>query len=426
MPTEEDNVIEMGPRREGSNKAAQIKGFVLEALAAYHESYRIVIDDASRLSCAKVVSPGVLKPIEDEVIMNCMATDFLGRAGAPLIKHEVFPVWRVRAAGLNGVQTRSIVPLVFLSDTRAQWSWQRLPFDPTESRDCPPELQSMLARTSPEEGRSLVLWLGSLLDYNFPRSQYLYLHGEGNDGKSTLIKMLEVLLGKQGVTYMNSDNFADSHSTTALEGARLLVFSDENSASFMSRGRFKAISGDDTLTINPKGLPRRNIALNCKILVASNYPPYVQGGRADLRRIVPVCLTAIPADESSHARGLAFIEARNTIMQHCYSEFKRWQTECPDRMLPASEMALQDAVADSMQTETDMVLDTLLEFNPDYSVTASKLYATLCPIGGRAHSKAGIQAMYAAIKRRGARRTNSREGSQRVWMWSGVRARRPE
>ncbi len=413
---------EEGPSQD-NKRALNVKHLAQLVKEAFYNKYRVIRDDGLHLSCAKIVEPAVLQPIDDSSVINDIVTLLEGRATPPVVKNEVFPTWRVSAAKEHPIRAHDIVPLIFKSDTATAWAWQRLNFDPVEI-ECPDLLTKMLCRTSPEEARSLVLWLGSLLDYRFPRSQYLYIHGEGNDGKSTLIKMLEKVLGKQGVTYMNSDNFADTHSTTALEGARLLIFSDENSASFMSRGRFKALTGDDTMTINPKGLPRRNIAISCKVMVASNYPPHVQGGRADLRRIIPVHLSPIDSSQSSHAEGLAFIEQGSAIMQFCYAAFRAWQAACPDQMLPASQAALEEVSADSMQTDMSMLLSGLLDFGSGLSVGAGELAAMLRPL--TKGSGPGLQAAYAAIRREGARRVQitTSEG-KRAWTWVGVKIRVP-
>lgn len=420
MPNEENPTNEPTPinRSQADSKEVLIMRYATLYYQRVYERFRILYDSDGNLSCAEVVSPGVLRPVSNDYIINNMIGFLAGRAKPPDVKHSVFPTWRAFAAARGAVDAQQVAPLVFKSDTTTPWAWQRLNFDP-EPIECPSLLTKLLSRTTPEEGRSLALWLGSLLDYHFPRAQYLYLHGDGNDGKSTLIAMLVKLLGTQGVAMMRSDDFADAHSTTVLEGARLAIFADENSASFMSRGRFKALTGDDTLTINPKGQPRRNIGLHCKVMVASNYSPYVQGGRADLRRIIPVKLEPIPASESSHAEGLAFIEAGPAIMQFCYMAFMAWQVQAPDKMLPASSEAIDEVEADSMQADTESEVLSALRFGLDYSVSAATLNAYLRTRFG---NRGGLQNIYAVMKRHGARRAqHTVEGVRtRVWVRVGI------
>lgn len=417
MPNEENPLNEpTALRPQAESKEVQAARHAQLYYQRTYERFRILYDNEGNLSCAEVAGPGVLRPVSNDYIINNMIGFLMGRAKPPDIKHSVFPTWRALAAARGAVDATSVKPLAFKSETVDGWAWQRLNFDPVEI-EIPDLLTKLLARTSIEEARSLVLWLGSLLDYRFPRSQYLYLHGDGNDGKSTLIAMLVKLLGTQGVAMMRSDDFADAHSTTVLEGARLAIFADENSASFMSRGRFKALTGDDTLTINPKGLPRRNIGLHCKVMVASNYAPHVQGGRADLRRIIPVKLSPIPANESSHAQGLAFVEQGPAIMQFCYMAFKAWQAENPDRMLPAASDAIADVEADSMQSDTEAEVLGCLRFGPGYSVPAATLITYLRPrFGGRG----SLQHIYQVMKRYGAKRSQVTEGERRVWKWLNV------
>lgn len=422
MPNNENppnNVTELAQHRtRADERAMTVRILAQEALAAFYNKFRIVMDNEYNLSVAKIEGPGVLCPISDKAVIDHMIGLFMGRATPGEVKNNVFPSWRVLAAGQTKVLQKDIKPLIFKSDTETPWSWQRLSFDP-EPIECPDLLTKMLRRTTPDQARSLVLWLGSLLDYRFPRQQYLYLHGTGNDGKGTLIAMLVKLLGTQGVAMMNVEAFKDSHSTTALEGARLVLFADENSASFMSRGRFKALTGDDTMSINPKGQPRRNIKLHCKVMVASNFAPHVYGGLADMRRIIPVELTKIPLTETTQTEGEAFIEQGPAIMQFCYNAFRAWRAEHPDTaMLPAAQEAMDEVQADSMQTEIDSQVLSILRFGPEYSVGAALLSAFLRPRfpGG----SGALQPVYQAMKRYGARRTQVTTGNARTWTWTGV------
>lgn len=418
MPNNENAPNE--PRELGRNqesKELHIKQMAQLFLQRYYETFRVLYDKNGTLSCAYVVSPGVLQPIDDAFVINKMVLFLLGRVKPPEIKHSVFPSWRAMSASACGVDADTVVPLVFKSDTTTPWAFQRLDFDP-EPIECPELLTKMMQRTTPNQARSLVLWLGSLLDYSFPRQQYLYLHGKGNDGKGTLIAMLVKLLGQQGVAMMNMETFADSHSTTALEGARLAIFADENSASFMSRGRFKALTGDDTMSINPKGMPRRNIRLHCKVLIASNHAPHVFGGRADMRRILPVHLAEIPATETSRREGLQFIEQGSTIMQFCYGAFRAWLAENPDTpTLPAAPEAMDEVEADSMQAETEAEVLSCLRFGPEYSVSAATLQTYL---RSRFSGRGGLQPAYQVMKRLGAFRTQVTVNGVRTWMWSSV------
>lgn len=424
MPNDENppnNVVEIAGHRANSRndeRALNVRMLAQEAHAAFYDKFRIVMDDEYNLSVAKVVGPSVLAPINDRAVVDNLIGLLMGRATPGLIKNDVFPTWRVLSASRGRILQREIKPLIFKSDTETPWAWQRLDFDPTEI-EIPVLLTKLLQRTTPDQARSLVLWLGSLLDYSFPRQQYLYLHGGGNDGKGTLIAMLVKLLGSQGVAMMNVEAFKDSHSTTALEGARLVLFADENSASFMSKGRFKALTGDDTMSINPKGQPRRNIKLHCKVMVASNFAPHVYGGLADMRRIIPVELAKIPLTETSHTEGLAFIEQGSAIMQFCYAAFKAWRVDNPDTaMLPTAQEAMDEVQADSMQAEIDSTALSLLRFGPEYSVSAATLSAYLRPRfpGG----SSALQPVYQAMKRQGARRSQVTVNNVRIWTWTGV------
>ena len=402
---------------ENAPSALKIRRFALEALDRLGETYRVLVDKNGIYSCVAIVGNGVLKPVNTDVIINKLALLFMGKLAYSQLRREVFPTWQACSVTQHGIRAHEVAPLLFEDDDSSVWTWQRMPFTRTQTQelgDCPETLLSMLVRTTPEQARSLVLWLGSLLDHRFPRSQYLYLHGDGNDGKSTLIRMLSTVIGgPQGIAFLRSDNFSDAHMDTILEGTRLAVFSDENSTSFMSKGRFKALTGDVELTINPKGEKRRNIALTCKVLIASNNPPSVQGGRADLRRIIPVELQPIPPEQSSHTKGEAFVADGIAIMRYCYAAFRCWQLANPDCMLPTAEDAMSEVMEASFQVEEEDIVRSLFEFSPQNEMSAAALDAFLRQAF---HTQNSPRRIYKILRKFGAKRI-VRDATR---MWLGV------
>jgi hypothetical protein len=221
-------------------------------------------------------------------------------------------------------------------------------------------LAELFQRTSPDEENSAVLYIGSLFDYDFPRSQYLYLHGPGGDGKSTLIASIIKMFAKQGVTTMDADDMSDKHSTSSLEGVRLLIFPDLKRPSLPSSGIFKKITGDDTITVNPKGIARHNIVLSCKVIISSNDAPKLDGGRADLRRIIPIKFSPY-AGGADHDFLRRFDAATTAIAQYCYSKYCAWRMLNPTQDLPRSEAALEEVKSATTEAIADGLAVTLFE-----------------------------------------------------------------
>lgn len=394
----------------------KISRLARDAFAQLNGTYRLLVDDEQRVTVAKIMEPGVLNTVTRDYVTETEMICQYKELTPSKVRYELYPRWQAEMRRqMPAISFDSVLPFAFKSQRLRgeEYAWQRLSFDPTPTA-CPDTFKQVLERTSAEEARSLVLYVGSLFDYTFPRTQYLYVWGDGNDGKSTLIAALASMFARQGVTTMRSGDFADRHSTTALERTRLLIFADQNNNSFMSTGAFKEMTGDDTLTINPKGQPRRNIRLHCKTVIASNFPPNLSGGRADERRILPVKLRSYTVGED-YGFVARFIGDACAIAQYCLAEFLAWKAEHPGKALPAAEVAMEQVRADSVESVAEGVVKDHFEFGPTLEITAAELARKVKEWSGRDHALG--QLIYRVLQRRpGVYRTKI-DG---VHGWKGV------
>ncbi len=188
------------------------------------------------------------------------------------------------------------------------------------------------------------LWVGSLFRPSADRSQYVWLYGNGGEGKSEVIRALEWTFGTAGLVLNalprpRQDNFWSE----VLPGKRFIGCSDVSSKDDELRlGEFKSLVGGDTMMINPKGKPKFSIRSAAKILCASNHLPQISKDRADQRRIILVHMQPYAAahDPDYHRHLCAELPA---YVQHCialYDEF------LPDHgLIPMSEAAKASAFA---------------------------------------------------------------------------------
>jgi hypothetical protein len=393
-----------------------------QAFTLLSSQFRLLIDNDSEVTVAEVTGPGILKPVNQKyVVESHLLNTFRTQLTPSKVMNELYPAWRgLMRERIQPIQFDSVLPFAFKSQRLApeQYAWQRLSFDHDPSAACPPTFGQMLERTTPDEARSLVLFIGSLFDYKFPRSQYVYLYGDGEDGKSTLLSALAGMFNKQGVATMKSGDFGDSHSTTSLERARLLIFNDQNNNSFMSTGHFKGVTGDDIMTINPKGAPRRNIRLNCKVLIASNNPPSLSGGRADERRILPVKFRKNDggADHNWVAR---FNSESACIAQYCINEFSKWKAEHPGKDLPAAEEAMDVVRSDSLEALAYGVIKRLMDLGtPTAETPALALHEAVLRACNKNFSLE--RQVYRLLESQGIRKKRVGTGKERSYVWVGV------
>jgi hypothetical protein len=132
---------------------------------------------------------------------------------------------------------------------------------------------------------ALLCYLGSILDLNAKPQQYLWLFGDGQDGKSTVLKVLKKVLG--GAALMTDwPSQPNNFYTARFEGKRVLLIDEEPEGTCVRTDLWRRITGADTITIEPKGKQAYEVSNNLLIVVGSNYRPSIRARKADLRRLI--------------------------------------------------------------------------------------------------------------------------------------------
>jgi len=133
-------------------------------------------------------------------------------------------------------------------------------------------------------------FVGSLFDTSkeADRSQYLWLYGHGNNGKSTIIRVLSRLLGEAATTEIEPTKGREHFWTHRVIGRRLVAIPDCENTEFVKSGTFKALTGESEVSLERKGKDFFKAKLDCKFIFSSNDLPVLSASPADLRRAI-VC-----------------------------------------------------------------------------------------------------------------------------------------
>ncbi|HUY90661.1 MAG TPA: phage/plasmid primase, P4 family [Pirellulales bacterium] len=149
------------------------------------------------------------------------------------------------------------------------------PFDPS---GYPPRLWlEFLHQVWPDDPASVALlqeWLGYLLTLDTSQQKMLLMFGPGGGGKGTILELTSRLLGLANVTSLTLPDLKESHALQDLVGKSLCLFPDASIPSRMDKApiveRLKSITGEDLISINPKGKPRHSTKLNTRLMIATN------------------------------------------------------------------------------------------------------------------------------------------------------------
>jgi hypothetical protein len=163
----------------------------------------------------------------------------------------------------------------------------RLPFDVVRSpRDEDwAKTKKFIENLAGDNYDALLRWFGSLFDEKRHTQQYVWVHGEGDDGKGTLINLLQSLFGPVFAVGTPPHDGA-SHWSSSLLHKRLVVFPDCNQMQFVTSGLFKSLTGNDPLQVDCKFGKIFTHRFNIQTIIMSNNKPMVTSAHHDMRRII--------------------------------------------------------------------------------------------------------------------------------------------
>lgn len=175
-----------------------------------------------------------------------------------------------------------ILPFSELSEN--VWCYHKLPFDLEHDLTKTPLFDELLSRCG--NAAALINFTGSLFHKDSDRQQYLWMYGEGNNGKSAYVRILEKVFASafqpEDSTHSKNNRFW----TGGLVGKRVVAFTDSNSPTFVLSGLCKQITGDDRVPVELKGGIRYSERLDCKLIFLSNERPGILNNVADVRRLI--------------------------------------------------------------------------------------------------------------------------------------------
>lgn len=131
-------------------------------------------------------------------------------------------------------------------------------------------------------------WIGYCLTGSVKFQKFLFLAGEGRNGKGVLMELIMSLMGTyggpiQGEMLLDQGRVASSSSHSAdivnLKGMRFAVASESDEGRRFSPSRVKWLTGGDTLTGRRPNAPRyETFEPTFKTNIMSNFPPHAPAG----------------------------------------------------------------------------------------------------------------------------------------------------
>ena len=227
-----------------------------------------------------------------------------------------------------------------------------------------PTWSEFLERTTNPE--SFCTFIGSLFDPHSDRKQALYLAGDADSGKSTLISVIVEMLGGDlpngGATCQLEMAETGSRFWKAkLLGKRLCTMPEAN-PKFFASAAWKSLTGSSYATIEKKGIDSTMMRINTKVLIDSNHDPEFHWDESVFNRII-WCRT-----EAYKGKGGGVNHFKNQLREelpefiiYCWHLYKDLEDGAP---IPNDQTELRLA-SEEVDVKYHRFLQDCFDFEPD-------------------------------------------------------------
>ena len=225
-------------------------------------------------------------------------------------------------------------------------------------------------------------WFGYCLTADYGEHVLAAFWGEGRNGKGTLIKLFQWLLGDYAATIefatllddRNRRGSEASPDLAKLPGMRAVFAGEPKKGARLDDGRIKEITGGDTLTVRKLNRDFFDLVPTFKLTLAFNNKPRIQDdthGMWSRMRLVP--FTVVVPDEKQDHHLLGKLKAEGPgVLNWALDGFRMWR----ERGLSAPQ-AILSATAE-YRTESDRIgsfLDAATRPEPEGKIKSTELYA---------------------------------------------------
>ena len=252
----------------------------------------------------------------------------------------------------------------------------QLPVNYDPNATCP-TWERFLSEVLEDDSQLIALFqefVGYLLVPDTSYQKALILCGEGANGKSTAIQVIEALLGRQNVTNVALADLSNSFHRVRLDG-KLVNISTELDAKMLERSDyFKAIVSGDSISAEQKHKPAFDFRPGCRLIFGCNRLPRVRDhSHAFYRRLIITPFNRrFEGDEADLYLGQKLLEELDGVFL--------WALRGLDRLrqqghFTESEQA-DNALADYRRFNNPLVafIEDCCDFDPDVSTRKDIIY----------------------------------------------------
>lgn len=143
---------------------------------------------------------------------------------------------------------------------------------------------------------TVMQYFGLTLTRDTRFQKFLILNGCGGTGKSTLIRLIESIVGDENTAHVSLTELSERFATYALKGKLLNTCADIETSALNETAIVKKIVGEDTIRAEKKGYDAISFHNTARLIFSTNELPVVKGEKSDgfYRRLLVVDMNKKP------------------------------------------------------------------------------------------------------------------------------------
>lgn len=154
----------------------------------------------------------------------------------------------------------------------------------------------MFIGNTPEDIEMLCQFSGLCLTRDTRQQKFLILNGEGGTGKSTVIRMIEKMIGTENISNISLNQLTQRFQAFGLMGKLLNSCADLEIDALSDTSILKKALGEDTFSAESKGKDQISVRNYAKLLFSTNQLPIVKSEQTNgfYRRLLILTMDRVP------------------------------------------------------------------------------------------------------------------------------------
>lgn len=225
----------------------------------------------------------------------------------------------------------------------------------------------------PEDREMLLQFMGLCLTRDTRQQKFLILVGSGGSGKSTLIRLLEILLGDDNLSHVSLKELGQRFASYGLMGKLVNSCADLEVGALEDTSVLKKLLGEDRVRGEAKGRDAVSFKSYAKMIFSTNELPLVVGERSNgfFRRVMVLTMDQRP--EKARADFLDVLQGEADYFLHlCVDALVRMYADGKIHESPASIEAVK-----ALRNDSDSVqafLSIYIDRSDDGKIKKKDLY----------------------------------------------------